>query len=225
MGRGLQLHPGWPNGLAHARLGTKPLMSTSLTTVMHDLGFRDSWRDLHPEGHEFTCYSFMHNTFSRLDCILTSGIDLQSLVEVKHFGRFLSEYAPELLALQWGPPRQHVHGWCMPPDLLVDPACQEAIAGALVDYLECNLHSATTKELGWEALKAVIHGACMGVTYGVQRQLEATLGAQDRRLAVLQGSGDIAGGATGGTTGAAQSAVGMGLIGQVHTLGASPGTP
>ncbi|KAJ1216089.1 hypothetical protein NDU88_003695 [Pleurodeles waltl] len=60
----------------------------------------------------------------------------------------------------------------------------------LVDSLEFNWQSATTKALGWEALKAVTSGACMGVTYGVRCQLEATLGLQERRLAVLRGSGE-----------------------------------
>ncbi|KAJ1169670.1 hypothetical protein NDU88_001561 [Pleurodeles waltl] len=66
---------------------------------------------------------------SRLDCILVHGVDLQSLVEVIHLGRFLSDYALVLLALQWGPPERHVRSWRMSPDLLVDPACREAIAG------------------------------------------------------------------------------------------------
>ncbi|KAJ1105724.1 hypothetical protein NDU88_003129 [Pleurodeles waltl] len=78
----------------------------------------------------------------------------------------------------------------MPPDLLADPACRDTITGALGDYLEINWHSATTKALGWEALKAVMCEACLGVTYGVWRQLELNLGAQKHRLAVLQGSGE-----------------------------------
>ncbi|KAJ1141660.1 hypothetical protein NDU88_007988 [Pleurodeles waltl] len=65
---------------------------------------------------------------------------------------------------------------------------QEAIVCVLTDYLEFNWQSATTKALGWEALKAVMRGACMGVTCGVQRQLDTTLGAQECKLAVLQGS-------------------------------------
>ncbi|KAJ1157062.1 hypothetical protein NDU88_009777 [Pleurodeles waltl] len=149
------------------RLDIKPLMSALLTAVMRDLGFRDSRRDLHPEGHEFTYHSLTHNTYSHLNRILLSDIDLQSLMEVTHLGRFLSDHAPVLLALQWGLPMQRLPSWRMPPDLLMDLACRKALAGALADYLETYWNSATTKALGWEALKVVMHGACMVVTYGV----------------------------------------------------------
>ncbi|KAJ1170510.1 hypothetical protein NDU88_002385 [Pleurodeles waltl] len=84
---------------------------------------------------------------------------------------------------------QRVRSWRMPPDYLTDSACHNALASTLTNDLKANWSSATTKALGWEALKAVMRGACMSSTYGVRRQLEATLGSKEHRLAVLQGSG------------------------------------
>ncbi|KAJ1100321.1 hypothetical protein NDU88_005407 [Pleurodeles waltl] len=91
---------------------------------------------------------------------------------------------------KWGPAGQHVRGRHVPPDLLADPACRETTVSVLMDYVEFNCQSATTKALGWEALKAVMRAACVGVTCGVRCQLEATLGMQERKLTVLQDSGE-----------------------------------
>ncbi|KAJ1150546.1 hypothetical protein NDU88_003337 [Pleurodeles waltl] len=66
----------------------------------------------------------------------------------------------------------------MPPDLLVDPVCREATRSALMDYLEFNWQSTTTKALGWEALQIVMRGACMGVTCGV-RDMWSAVPAKD----------------------------------------------
>ncbi|KAJ1215958.1 hypothetical protein NDU88_003564 [Pleurodeles waltl] len=80
--------------------GAEPLMTSSLAVVMRNLGFRDTWRDMHPDGCKFTCLT--HNTYSRLDRIPVGGLDIQKLVGVKHLGWFRSEHVPLLLTLQWG---------------------------------------------------------------------------------------------------------------------------
>ncbi len=61
---------------------------------MQKLNLIDSWRVLHPSDHDFSFYSSVHKTYSRIDFFLIDSRLLQHVVSTEYHNRLLSDHAP-----------------------------------------------------------------------------------------------------------------------------------
>ena len=75
----------------------------------------------------------------------------------------------------------------MPPDMLVDPVARDTVQEAISGYRTANWGSTHTSGTEWDALKAVIRGNCMSLTYRLGRTLQKDLNDEERELALHQG--------------------------------------
>ena len=64
---------------------------------------------------------------------------------------------------------------------------KETIQGNISEYLPLNWGSTSNRGMEWDALKAVVRGKCMSLTYGVRRILQGELKDEEAELAVHQG--------------------------------------
>ncbi|KAJ1190926.1 hypothetical protein NDU88_000245 [Pleurodeles waltl] len=74
----------------------------------------------------------------------------------------------------------------MSSEVLTYPEGRETLSHVVTDYLTANSGSTAHRATEWEAMKAVIWEACMGLTYGVRKQLQSELRRDAVHLAALQ---------------------------------------
>ena len=99
---------------------TKPRMTRSLGEAVQDLALCDIWRQRHPDRRDYTCFSPTHNTYSRLDRIYTSEHITEQITVSQHLARYLSNHAPVLVDMQWGPSAVNKALWRLAPEILLD---------------------------------------------------------------------------------------------------------
>lgn len=80
--------------------GSKSQKSLALLTLMGELGLVDVWRSLHRKERDFTFFSQVHCTHSRLDMFLMSVADSFRVTECNIEAITISDHAPVCLKLK-----------------------------------------------------------------------------------------------------------------------------
>lgn len=76
--------------------------SKTIKEFMSDFGLGDGWRLQHPLAREYTFYSNVHQTYSRIDFFLTSNSIIPNIIETKIHPINISDHSP--VTLTWIPP-------------------------------------------------------------------------------------------------------------------------
>lgn len=135
-----------------------PKASLTLKRVCKTLGLVDIWRILNPSGRDYTFFSTVHKTYSRIDFFLISKSLISSAMGCLIGNIIISDHAWVGLDLlpQWE--RRRSYRWRLNSSLLQDPVNIEWLKTELNDYLEINWSSVSSTGVAWEALKAVLRG-------------------------------------------------------------------
>lgn len=86
-----------------ADFGPKSRKSFTLCALMDELGMVDVWRRLHPKEKDFTFFSHVHCSHSRLDMFLMSGADSYRATQCSIEAITISDHAPVSLKLKMNP--------------------------------------------------------------------------------------------------------------------------
>lgn len=118
----------------------------------------DVWRMQHHSARDYTYYSPVHATYSRLDFFLVEHWLLE--VEGTNIGTMtFSDHAPVSLQLKIGPRKNLCNSWRLNKDLLFhDRVIDKRIKEELELYFKMNVPGETSEATVWEAYKAYIRG-------------------------------------------------------------------
>lgn len=118
----------------------------------------DSWRILHSRERDYSYYSRIHNTYSRIDLLLVDQFDLH-LVKSSVIGSItISDHAPVALSLRMGGVDKKERNWRLNESILDDKRAFETLKGGLISYFETNRTDEVSNQVVWEAHKVVIRG-------------------------------------------------------------------
>ncbi len=125
---------------------------------MRDFGLGDGWRLQHPTDKEYTYYSPVHHSYSRIDFFLTSNSIIPNISEYKIHPISISDHAP--VTLIWNPTNLHKHTsrWRFNISLLKDPEFDSYLKRKWTSFLEINDSPKSSASLLWETSKAVLRG-------------------------------------------------------------------
>ncbi|CAH2301068.1 Hypothetical predicted protein, partial [Pelobates cultripes] len=118
----------------------------------------DSWRVLNPTSREYTHFSQVYKTHSRIDYILLNAKFLTSIKQCRIDDITWSDHAPVTLTLH---DKFHSRGtatWRLNYMLLEDESFQETLTGDITRYFEVNCTPQMPPHNIWLAHKAVIRG-------------------------------------------------------------------
>ncbi len=104
---------------------------------MQKFNLIDSWRVLHPSDHDFSFYSSVHKTYSRIDFFLIDSRLLQHVVSTEYHNRLLSDHAPVSLNLNIKYSRGN-YSWKFDNMLLNDDKFCEYLSKKFTLFLETN---------------------------------------------------------------------------------------
>ena len=130
----------------------------TIKQFMSDFGLGDGWRLLHPSAREYTFFSPVHHSYSRIDFFLTSNSIIPDISELKIHPIIISDHAP--VSFKWNQPNvlKPPTRWRFNTSLLKDPEFDHYFRREWASFLELNDSPETSPALLWESGKAVLRG-------------------------------------------------------------------
>ena len=125
---------------------------------MSDYGLCDAWRSLHPNCREYTFFSKVHHSHSRLDYFLVSSSLLSDISDTEIHTIAVSDHAPVSLTLKNKKDTPPSKNWRFNTSLLKDEDFIKYFKKEWALYLDYNDQPGTSASVLWEAGKAVMRG-------------------------------------------------------------------
>lgn len=139
---------------------------------LHEAQLMDVWRIMHPRARDYTHYSHLHHTYSRIDYLLIDHHHLSLPIASEIETSTLSDHAPITLTLKVPslPPR--TTNWKLNDQLILDDVDKKAIGEDLALYFKENTLPEISPGTLWEAHKAFIRGKLLEL--GSRKKRERT---------------------------------------------------
>lgn len=166
--------------------------SKTIKQFMSDFGLGDGWRLQHPQDREYTFYSNVHQTYSRIDLFLTSNSIIPNIIETKIHPISISDHSP--VTLTWNTPaiQKHPTRWRFNTSLLKDPEFDSYFKREWTSFLEINDSLKSPASLLWETWKVVLRGKI--ISYSVhkkKKEKEVQLEEEIKKLEILHANNPL----------------------------------
>lgn len=166
-------------------------MARALSTFMNEAGCIDPWRFFYPHNKEFSYFSHVHHSYSRIDYFFMDKTLLPAVKSTEYSAIVESDHSPLLLDLCFSLNRTERPSWRLDPTLLADDSFCSLISTAIDNFLQTNRSDSISPSLLWETLKAVIRGEILSYTATrnktrrrMQEQLIDSIRDLDRRYSI-----------------------------------------
>lgn len=133
-------------------------MAKAFTSFTEQIGGVDPWRFLNPDKKQFSFYSPVHTSFSRIDYFFIDRNFLPAVTHTEYTAIVISDHAPLLLDLSFKLLQKTRPPWRLSGALLNDKAFKTIISIAIDDFLLNNNSDSISPSLLWETMKVVIRG-------------------------------------------------------------------
>uniref|UniRef100_A0A8C5QP47 Reverse transcriptase domain-containing protein n=1 Tax=Leptobrachium leishanense TaxID=445787 RepID=A0A8C5QP47_9ANUR len=157
------------------------LQDKQFYNFVHHAGYIDVWRVQHPSVKDYTYFSPVHYTYSRIDCILTSASCLPLVISSSIGSITWSDHADVSLQLRPFAPAAG-RRWRLDPFLLDKPGVRDSVRETLQDYFRLNDIDDISMQVLWAAHKLVIRGALLGLASHLKKQKLADIQDLQRQL-------------------------------------------
>lgn len=142
----------------------------TIKEYMKHYGLGDSWRIRNPLAREYTYYSSVHQSSSRIDFFLISNSLAQYVTETSIHPILISDHAPISLTLTFQMQIKPNRRWCFNTSLLQDADFDDFIKREWSFFLEMNDLPNTSPSLLWETGKAYIRGKIIAYSTNRKKQ-------------------------------------------------------
>lgn len=136
----------------------RPSKSTQLVQSFIDIHkLVDPWRFKHPTKRDYSYYSTVHKSFSRIDFFLVDPYLLDAITDCKYDSIIISDHAP--VSIKVTLPTQRIkRTWQLDTLLLADSDFVKFITDEIDFFLQVNRTGDISASTLWEALKAYLRG-------------------------------------------------------------------
>lgn len=140
-----------------AERGPKSRKTITLNNMITELGLVDPWRNKYPNCKDYSFFSNVHNSYSRIDFFCLSQQYLHKLRDCHIEPLTLSDHAPVILSIDLDK-ENYFKYWRLNVSLLSDAEVTQTLKQHMKEYFEINDNGEVTPGILWEGAKAVIRG-------------------------------------------------------------------
>lgn len=168
-----------------AEKGPRSKKTITALGMLDGLGLVDVWRHLHPKEKDYTFRSQVHGSYSRIDMICMSKVDIHRVTQCEIGPITLSDHAPVTMKMNLRQGRQFRY-WRLNVSILNDPLTQEEIRDSLTEYFDLNDNGEVTPSILWDGAKAVMRGKIIQISSRLKKQREAKRLELEREIMTLE---------------------------------------
>lgn len=141
------------------RSSTRPAPEIASVKLLNNLlktrNLVDIWRIQHPSSKEYSFYSNVHKSYSRIDYFLTSSNLISQITDSKYHNILISDHSPLAISLNISLPKQ-TYTWRFNPNLLMNDNFVKNTTSKFKDFIELNDNGEVSDVTLWETLKVVL---------------------------------------------------------------------
>lgn len=135
----------------------------SLDSLCHEERLYDPWRCLRTTERDYTFYSAVHKSYSRIDFFLTDLYTLQNVQKADIHNITWSDHAPVTIEIVDANKHSHKPLWRNNTFLLSHPKIRDEIAAKITEFFQFNNNADCSPMTIWCAHKAFARGALIQV--------------------------------------------------------------
>uniref|UniRef100_A0A3B5KZT9 exodeoxyribonuclease III n=1 Tax=Xiphophorus couchianus TaxID=32473 RepID=A0A3B5KZT9_9TELE len=167
------------------KLVTPTRFAVALAQGMKELGLGDVWRLRNPTCKDYSFYSNVHNTYSRIYMFLTSHPLLSQIKTCSYLAATISDHNPIQMKLEFHHPVSSSPRWRFREYLLRHPEFVTFMNAKIDMYLEVNLNTSSHSNI-WEALKAYMKGHIISYVSHKNKQKREQLAQLEKDIRTLE---------------------------------------
>lgn len=156
-----------------------------LNNILKNRNLVDIWRVQHPSEREYSFYSSVHKSYSRIDYFLISSNLISYITNSKYHNILISDHSPMTISLNIGLPKQ-AYSWRFNPSLLTDDNFLKYIKAKIKHFIETNDNGEVSDSILWETLKVVLRGDIIMYTSRLKKEKEKRLNEINNILPALE---------------------------------------
>ncbi|KAF3843393.1 hypothetical protein F7725_002242 [Dissostichus mawsoni] len=138
-------------------------LSSAFIELLESLAMADVWRTLYPLSREYTFYSKVHKSYSRIDYLLISHSVIKNVINADIHSIVLSDHAPQSITFFLYASENIPKQWRFNNTLLKDDTFISLIENKSKEYISINVDSVSSIQNVWEAFKATFRGVVKSV--------------------------------------------------------------
>lgn len=171
------------------RLSTRPTSpsnaSIALNNIVKSMNLVDIWRLQHPNDKDFSFFSNVHKSYTRIDYFLTDAILTSDVISSKYHDIVISNHSPVELKINIGRTKA-AFNWRFNPLLLNNIQFRQQTANKITEYFDQNDTSDVNDSTLWEAFKAVTRGNIIAHESKIKKDKEKELADITAQLKPLE---------------------------------------
>lgn len=171
------------------RSSPKPgIFSKSASTIQSfllDYGISDVWRCLHSQRREYSFFSHVHHSYSRIDSFFVQNELLPSVRSCTYEPIVISDHAPVTLKMDFLNLPPHRKHWRFNTTLLSDNTFIQFIEEQIGFFFDTNTLTEISSLTVWDTLKAFLRGQIISYTANMKktaRKERQDLASQIKRI-------------------------------------------
>ena len=133
--------------------------SEFLNTYINNTNILDIWRMMNPSGRDYSFYSPVHNSYSRIDYFLVDAKLAPFVVDARYHSIVISDHSPLSFSVCLDHLDKPHTSWRLNPHLLTDKRFCDYLKDQISLYFEMNDIPETSPSTLWEAFKAYFRGS------------------------------------------------------------------
>lgn len=156
-----------------------------IQSFMEEFSLTDIWRFLNPAKREYSFFSPVHHTFTRIDLFLIDNRLLSSISACKYDAIVLSDHAPLLMDIKMSVLSTVRPTWRLNIRLISNNDFVNFISEQIEFFTSTNKTSDISASLLWESLKAYIRGEIISYAHHENKLKRAKLHTLRRQILQL----------------------------------------
>lgn len=168
-----------------AKQTTLTQAAKTLKIELRNSGLCDIWRMQNQRAREYSFYSPVHHSYSRIDLFLVPLAKAHTIPPCEYLARTIADHSGLLITIpsteSSSPPKR----WRFSSYLLNDPEFIEFVNKHLDLFFETNQNSASPNFI-WESMKAYIRGQIISYTSGRRKKYNSMVNSLEKEIKELE---------------------------------------